>query len=380
MHSIDLPDGRSLEMRSYVPRAPAGSSTVPEPARPTVVLNGGMMWIGLGFLGWISWSFNREFGFAFARNDMSCVVLLSPGRHIMHTWIAEFVLVCLLMPFICFSAIPQLIWMFILILVLGSVWMDSILFLPLAGLLHLLDAGLLSVPTIWALIRVSQKLRGQLECAPADPLVDMQAAVAWTQAQKELLGSDGRLVVAGYSSGGHVAAHYLLSKCPKPIFEVSVLISALLALRLEDEADGEGKQSGVLRRLTQLPRDFVRLFFKQCMTQGQGFQPGWRGLCPIATACAGNARWPAKRCLVTNAENELCGFPGEKLLFGSTGAFCDALTKHRGVAEMQYKACGRNHWHMIMCLDKVLRPLRESLDAASAANTSEPVARSQHGG
>merc|ERR1712217_86302 len=91
--------------------------------------------------------------------------------------------------------------------------------------------GIFALPALHLLIRGIHALEGSI---PAPKIRDHQqeisATIAWVKKHQELLGSDGRLICCGYSSGGHCASLYALS-AGAPRFEAVILISGIYSLR-----------------------------------------------------------------------------------------------------------------------------------------------------
>eukprot|EP00438_Fugacium_kawagutii_P013053 Skav235120 [mRNA] locus=scaffold3581:228285:236713:- [translate_table: standard] len=98
-------------------------------------------------------------------------------------------------------------------------------------------SGLVIVPLLHCAVRLAQYMLGELDDRNKyrNYIKEVEAAVSWAEKNRELLGSDGRLVLCGYSSGGHVASLYGLEQCAVPTgkrrFEAVVLVSGIYDLR-----------------------------------------------------------------------------------------------------------------------------------------------------
>ncbi|CAE7427839.1 SDR1 [Symbiodinium sp. CCMP2592] len=250
-------DGREVTLRVFTPAGGGGS-------KPAVVMVCGLLWFGEGILGFIGLNFNDAFGHALARNGLPCVQIHTPQRHIAHTRVQELALaLCApvyLVPGLRFLLLAadvlmlltsqRDIWLLLVVVVLPGL-MDAVLATSLAVPMLLLGplgwlitalnmiGGLVLVPALHFAFRTGQYLMGELDLSGEgrrDYLKEVEAAVSWAEENAKALKSDGRLVLCGYSSGGHVAALYGLEHCAaakkgRGRFEAVVLVSGIYDLR-----------------------------------------------------------------------------------------------------------------------------------------------------
>merc|ERR1712216_574641 len=165
--------------------------------------------------------------------------------------------------------------------------------------------------------------------------------VAWMAHHKELLGSDGRLVLCGYSSGGHCASLHALSK-DAPKYEAVVLISGLFSLRTDTWTGGK----------LLLKPVFNLLFGDAYGATDDALRKAASPTCAVPRQLKGD--W-----YVLTAKMELMRAPViEDILFGSTDAFCDAL--QAAGAKVHRVTCGLNHWLLIFGIDAFVGPFSRS--------------------
>lgn len=325
-------DGEQVQLRVFVPPA------VPGESRPAVVMVCGLLWMGGGLLGRIGLGFNDGFGWAFAAGGVPCVQVHTPCRHIAYTRLMDLVMVL---------ALPLgLLPIFRLPLIVGDVLMLGIIPLDLVALLLLPLAarlGPFALPCFHLATRAVQWLRGAfLGPSPRPHQKDIAATVAWTRENQALLGSDGRLVLCGYSSGGHCAALFGLSP-ESPRFEAVVLISGIYSLRTD-------VWSGMRRWLAPA----FNMLFQDIL-----------GVCTPEEREVQSPEAAARRSLngqdwyVLSARMELMRLqPFEDILF-QAGALCEALTAKE--AKVHRVTCGLNHWLLVLNIADFVHPFSKSL-------------------
>jgi len=354
-------DGQLVELRVSVPVDLEG---VARSRRPAVVMVCGLLWLGGGLLGRIGLTFNDAFGCAFARSGCACVQMHTPSRHLAHTKIMELAL-AILWPLLLIPGLRLVFFAGDLFLVatsafevlLGLVCMlliplDYASQLPTLGVGHFrlvgIDcsvAGLLVLLFAHAVVRMFQLLRvGGSWPKCRDFMKETAAAVEWTNKNYSLLGHDGRQVLCGYSSGGHVAALHALS-AGSTQFEAIIMISGIYDLRIDT-------WTGSRRLLVPL---FSALYYD---------------ILQIATPEAREAASPAAVAAMPvskvqplwyflSARMELMGIqPFERILF-DTSALCNALVA-RG-SEVKRVSCGMNHWLLIFNIESFVQPFCLSL-------------------
>ncbi|CAK0871248.1 unnamed protein product, partial [Prorocentrum cordatum] len=170
---------------------------------------------------------------------------------------------------------------------------------------------------------------------------------------RELLGSDGRLVLCGYSSGGHVAALLALAQCEAgrkggPRFDAVVLISGLYDLRTETL---KGPARVVAPALNFVYRGILGLAGERERHEAS----------PAALVRSGQQGRLDAGCpwWVLSARRELLGlWPLEDAVFGCSD-FVDGLAA-KG-ADVRRAECGYNHWLLVFSFDAFARSFCGSL-------------------
>lgn len=336
-------DGREVQIRCFRPAA-----TEDKEARPAIVMVCGLLWFGDGLLGQIGLKFNDGFGYAFAKAGVPCVQVHTPIRHIGMTRFMDF-LVFLLFPL---TLLPTRMRAIICMLDVAFLAQDILDFLPVLLMIFFLpNWGPWALPVAHLATRNLQLLRGMggvggMIPGPErrDHQKEIAAVVAWVQEKEnqDKLGSDGRLVLCGYSSGGHCAALYGLSP-QAPKFEAVVLISAVLNLQT-DLWEGS-------RRWLKPLFDTIYGDILGCRT------PDERRLASpeaMVEKKVGGQDW-----YVLSAKTELLGLqPLQDILF-QAAPFCKAL-ESKG-AKVHRVTCGHNHWLLIFSISNFLGPFCKNL-------------------
>lgn len=359
-HHVEV-EGQAVELRVFVPAKSDAQS------RPAVVMACGLFWLGNGWLGKCGLAFNDQFGYSFARSGCSCVQIHTPARHQAHTRLNEMVVLCLapfmVVPGLRFLLLAADIFLLAMtpaqhcflafILVLSVLdWVMSLPLVIFGPLLSLITIpfflfGFLVVPGLHILFRLMQWVESSIPAPkPRNYISEMAAAVAWTQKQSTFLGSDGRMVLCGYSSGGHVAAMYGLSK-EAPQFDAVVLISGIFDLRTDSWT---GLKSWLAPVFNTLYRDIL------CIADEEGRM----ATSPLVIAEAKSGRdLKGVDWYVLNARMELMGMqPFQDILFSSS-QFCVAL-RAKG-AKVSPVTCGLNHWFLVWNIGNFVQPFCERL-------------------
>ena len=348
-------EGRKVTLRVFTP---AGGGS-----KPAVVMVCGLLWFGEGILGFIGLNFNDAFGYALARHGLACVQIHTPQRHLAHTRMQELALalctpVCLV-PGLRFLAsfggcahapdIPKRrlatvgggrpSWLVDAVLA-ASLAVPMLLLGPLGWLFTALFmiGGLVLVPALHFAFRMGQYLMGELDLtgeSRRNYFKEVEAAVSWSEENASVLKSDGRLVLCGYSSGGHVAALYGLETCAAATgrFEAVVLVSGIYDLRT--------KWEDARRFLAPV----MNLIFKDIL--GADTDAKRAAASPAAVVQSSQQKALDSNCTwwILNARKELLGLPLlEDILFASAD-FADGL-KAKG-APVRRAQCGHNHWILI---------------------------------
>lgn len=333
LHSLDV-DGRNLELRVFVPEDAC------EIKRPAVVMVCGLLWLGEGLLGAIGRAFNDQFGYCFASCGVPCVQIATPNRHIAHTRFPE-ILAAVLWPL---TLVPGLRFMLLTAdaLIFAITPADAIAGLLVAWSLPGLLGGPGTMLALHIAMRVLQFFLGRLPWpAHRSVLSEVAAAVTWAENHQEILRSDGRLVLCGYSSGAHCAALYGLSE-GAPDFSNVVLVSGVYNLRTE-------AWSGSQRALTPL----WHLVLKDAL--GVVSATERHMLAPTSpTQKQLKGEW-----YVLSARSELMGLhPFEDMLFDA-GPLCDILETQG--ATVKRVVCGLNHWLLLFSIEDFIRPFCKAL-------------------
>eukprot|EP00927_Polykrikos_kofoidii_P046834 TRINITY_DN40961_c0_g1_i1.p1 TRINITY_DN40961_c0_g1~~TRINITY_DN40961_c0_g1_i1.p1 ORF type:complete len:375 (+),score=47.01 TRINITY_DN40961_c0_g1_i1:69-1127(+) len=332
-HDITV-NGREVQLRVFVPTG------CTDPPRPAVVMVCGLLWLGGGLLGRIGITFNDSFGYIFAGSGSPCVQIHTPGRHMADTGILDLTAV-LATPLGALShwvAGPLLVADLLLLATSAKdLALLALLFLPLLPKLPLAAA----LPTGHALMRVVQYLRGRLPGpSPRCHQSEIAAATAWASSRHNELGSDGRLVMCGYSSGGHCASLFALSPSA-PRFEAVVLISGIYGLQTD-------AWEGVIRR--GLAPVFNRLFADILGVRTAEARSKASPEAVVSASKIGKGHtW-----YVLSARMELMGLePFQDILF-RVGPLCSAL-EAKGV-KVHRVTCGLNHWLLAMNIGDFIGP------------------------
>ncbi|CAE7566470.1 unnamed protein product [Symbiodinium natans] len=244
------------------------------------------------------------------------------------------------------------IWLLLVVVVLPglvdavlatSMAVPMLLLGPLGWLLTILNmlGGLVIVPFLHFAFRLAQYLLGELDLtgeSRRDYLKEVEAAVAWAEEHPKTLGSDGRLVLCGYSSGGHVAALYGLEHCVAPKngrrrFEAVILVSGIYDLRTQWE--------DARRFLAPV----MNLLFKDIIGADTDAKRAASSPAALVQSSQQKALDPDCHWWILNARTELLGLPLlEDILFASSGL-------HEGLkakgATVKRAECGHNHWLLV---------------------------------
>lgn len=361
LHTVKV-DGQLVELRVFRPQCAEGVEARAQ--RPAVVMVCGLLWLGGGFLGRIGLAFNDAFGYAFARNGCACVQVHTPSRHMAYTRLMDLALV-LLWPLLSIPSLRLLLFAGDMFLVATSAFevllgLACLLLSPFdnAGRLPSLAAGhfrllgidcnitgLLVLVLAHSVVRVFQRWRlGGSWPKCRDFRKETAAAVEWTNENRSLLGHDGRQVLCGYSSGGHVAALHALSASSAQ-FEAVIMISGIYDLRIDSWTGGRrllkplfgALYSDILQVATPEAREVASPAAVATMSSSR-VQPVWYFL---------------------SARMELMGIqPFEDILF-DTSRLSSALVA-RG-SEVKRISCGLNHWLLIFNIESFIRPFCLSL-------------------
>ncbi|CAK9098748.1 unnamed protein product [Durusdinium trenchii] len=377
-HQIEV-DGQEVTLRVFLPASGEDEDKEKPPRPPAVVMVCGLLWLGEGLLGFIGLNFNDAFGYAFARQGVPCVQIHTPQRHIANTRVMELALALCsplyLVPGLRFLLLASDISMLLtskkdLVLLLLAVVipgiMDAVLATSLAVPMLLLGplgwfmsianmaAGLVIVPLLHCAVRLGQYLLGELDFdRHRNYLHEVEATVAWAEENQSLLGSDGRLVLCGYSSGGHVASLYGLEQCAVPKngkrrFEAVVLVSGIYDLRTDS-------WQGVKRFLAPIHNMlYGDILAADSDEKRANASPvailQKKGQAELDAACT----W-----WVLNAKKELMGLPVlEKILFDSDGLTQGLKGKGATVKRVE---CGYNHWLLVFGFPTFATSFCESL-------------------
>lgn len=325
-------DGQQVQLRVFLPAKAAS------PPKPAVVMVCGLLWLGTGTLGRIGLAFNDVFGRAFAAAGTPCVQIHTPSRHLAYTRIMDLA-VSLLWPLGYFGILrAPLIIGDVAMLTTSVLDCTPLLLLPLASSL-----GAWALPLFHLLVRAVQWLRGAIPGPPPrDHQKEIAATVAWTQANKELLESSGRLVLCGYSSGGHCASLYGGSP-EAPQFDAVVLISGIYGLRTHAWAGARRLLAPVFDML------FADILGLQTPEERDRNSPD-----VMVKRDLKGQDW-----YVLSAQMELMGLqPFEDILF-QTKPLCDAVTA-KG-ATVHRMTCGLNHWLLLLNFAGFVKPFCDSL-------------------
>lgn len=346
LHTIKLDGEDEVVLRVFTPEKAEGK-------RPAVVMVCGLLWLGNGLLGLIGLNFNDSFGYAFARNGCPCVQIHTPSRHLAHTRLMD-LLVLVLAPIWPFLGSPILRFLLVVadISMLAINLHDLAYLLPLVGLSlyrwMTVSPGTCSAVMLLAahmLVRgVQSALNSYPGPKPRNYMKEVAAAVAWAQQNQSSLGSDGRLVLCGYSSGGHVASLYGLSE-GAPEFSAVVLVSGIYSLQTDT-------WTGCRRCLAPI----FNLMFKDIL--GVDSPEARENASPVAFAARSKKKQTCDWYLLT-ARMELMGLePIQSILFDATG-LATAL-EARG-AKVKRATCGLNHWLLIFGFADFAGPFCKSL-------------------
>ncbi|CAE7765626.1 unnamed protein product [Symbiodinium sp. CCMP2456] len=381
-------DGRKVTLRVFTPAGEGGS-------KPAVVMVCGLLWFGEGILGFIGLNFNDAFGHALARHGLACVQIHTPQRHIAQTRVQELALaLCApvyLVPGLRFLLLAadvlmlltsrRDVWLMLVAVVLpglvdavlaASLAVPMLLMGPLGWLFTALFmiGGLVLVPALHFAFRMGQYLMGELDLTGEgrrDYLKEVEAAVSWAEENASALKSDGRLVLCGYSSGGHVAALYGLETCvaakdgrARSRFEAVVLVSGIYDLRTKWED---------MRRFLA---PAMNLIFKDIL--GADTEARRAAASPAAVVQSPQQKALDSNCTwwILNARTELLGLPLlEDILFASAG-FADGL-KAKG-APVRRAQCGHNHWLLIFGFPAFAASFSATLKGTEGEEEAEKVA------
>eukprot|EP00434_Breviolum_minutum_P038763 symbB.v1.2.034397.t3/scaffold4431.1/size39743/2 len=167
----------------------------------------------------------------------------------------------------------------------------------------------------------------------------VEAAVTWAEKNQALLGNDGRLVLCGYSSGGHVASLYGLEHCAVPKsgkrrFEAVVLVSGIYDLR----TDG---WKGIKRFLAPVNN----MIYGDIIAADSDEKRAKASPAAVVQAKEQKDLDPDCTWWVLNAKKELMGLPiFEEILFDSSSLVSGLKAKGASVKRAE---CGYNHWLLV---------------------------------
>lgn len=228
-------------------RLPSGASMqVIKPAcpenRPVMVLFAGLGWLGGGALDKVAGDpFNTEFARRLAQSAQITVVLVSPrGRHV-STFLGEPIAAVLFLltfwawwgPFFVACAVAAFGW------VSYSELLAHVVLLPLGF-------GYTAQPLIHVIL-----VRGLMAARwpKWKPVTAKESAEAvwWAADLAKRLRADNELILAGYSSGGGLAAQLLGGDVDLPPLRGTLMLSALLNAAPQAEGPGAGPLAAVTR-------------------------------------------------------------------------------------------------------------------------------------
>eukprot|EP00931_Biecheleriopsis_adriatica_P100394 TRINITY_DN75719_c0_g1_i1.p1 TRINITY_DN75719_c0_g1~~TRINITY_DN75719_c0_g1_i1.p1 ORF type:complete len:407 (-),score=84.74 TRINITY_DN75719_c0_g1_i1:71-1291(-) len=395
-------NGQDVQLRVFLP------GTAGDKKPPAVVMVCGLLWLGGGLLGEIGLRFNDVFGYAFARVGLPCVQIHTPQQHIAQTRMLDLALLCLLP--MTFVPVLRYVLLAVDLAFLVTSRTDLLMMLPLVVLPASLDAlwatttpvqalmgpigfllafggvfsGAVFIPMLHITFRAFQWMLGELDLDGSkrrNYLDEVDAAVAWADEHCDLLGSNGRLVLCGYSSGAHVAALYGLRADGEPAGGSSKKRS-----RLEggSAANSSGAESiGNNRERSDRRFEAVVLIsgiydlrtcswsgLKRCIAPAHNLLYGdiiaassdelREAASPVAVAQSkqlSDCPW-----WVLSAKKELMGLqPFEHVLFD-----CKALAAVLAAkgATVKRAECGYNHWLLIFSFAPFAKAFAESLQSA----------------
>jgi len=300
---------------------------------PAVVMVCGLLWFGDGLLGNIGLKFNDGFGYALAKCGVPCVQIHTPARHIAFTRLMDFMAV-LLFPLSVTLPILRTVLVLADIFTMATDFFDLI---PLCILsVYFPEWGAWALPVAHLATRNLQWVRGTVPGPPRrNYFTEIAAAVEWTQSKQEFLGSDGRLVLCGYSSGGHCASLYAACWDKVPKFEAVVLISGIYNVHTD-------AWTGWIRNLLKPVFNVVYGDILGCRTPDTRQQ--------ASTDQMLRNKVEGQDWYVLTARTELMGLqPFQDILFNAD-RLCEAL-KSKG-AKVHRIQCGLNHWTLVFSFQK----------------------------
>lgn len=289
-------------------------------------------------LGNIGLVFNDGFGRAFAAAGAPCVQIHTPLRHLAHTRLVDLSIFLVWPVTYYFWPRVLLILADVFLLAISMADLLVLLLLPLHGVL-----GPFACPAIHLALRAFQWARGDIpRSVRRSHQKEIAAAAQWVDRNQELLSSSGKLVLCGYSSGGHCAALFGGS-CAAPAFEAVVLISGSYGIRTHT-------WSGVRRLFAPL------------------FNLMYDDILGLKTDAARDSESPdimirrevkGQDWYLLSAKSELMGLqPFQDILF-QPKMVCDALAA-KG-ANVHRVTCGWNHWDLVLKINDFVQPFCDKM-------------------
>jgi acetyl esterase/lipase len=323
-------DGNDVQLRVFVPEQTNDTK------KPAVVMVCGLLWLGGGFMGMIGLNFNDAFGNAFARAGVSCVQVHTPNRHMAHTRIQD-ILCFLMLPLLFIPGIR-----FLICLLDGMLLATSLLELCVFVVTVLIVPSFLGGPFIHLAMRAFQWWQGGIPFPKhRSALREVEATRKWAKENKDLLRSNGELVLCGYSSGGHCASLHAFQK-ESPCYSHVVLISGIYDLRT-------AAWTGMRRYLAPL---YNMVYSDIYGVTDEAARAAASPVALVPHKISGD--W-----YVLSAKAELMGLaPFEDIFFG-TAPLCNAL--EAAGAKVHKVTCGLNHWLLIFGIDNFIQPFCKSL-------------------
>mmetsp|Transcript_111859 Transcript_111859/g.176665 ORF Transcript_111859/g.176665 Transcript_111859/m.176665 type:complete len:347 (-) Transcript_111859:27-1067(-) len=334
-------DGRNVRLRIFLPDCPN--------PRPAVLMVCGLFFLGGGLMGRIGLFYNDNFGFFFARAGVVCVQVHTPCRHMAHTRMLE--LICLVvwpLMMIYYLSYAVLV-MDVLLLAVTPIDLCFLLLVPLLpNYMHMMSV----LPVIHLAMRSGQWLQGILPW-PKNPSTNAEIAAAseWMRKNTDRLCSDGRIVLCGYSSGGHGASLHAFDAA-SPRYESVILVSGLYDLRTS---------------WTDYRRFFAPVFnmlYQDCYGASDA---------DARLKASPEAVVPKKvegDWYVLSARCELMGLqPLQDMIFKSE-PLCTALAA--AGAKVNRVQCGMNHWTLILAINGFIEPFcRNLIEQSSSGSTGK---------
>jgi len=343
IHTVTV-DGLEVQLRVFTPKEKAAQSgdgaprAEPPGKMPAVVMACGLGWLGGGLIGQMGIAFNDGFGRAFARNGAPCVMVHTPARQKGHTRLIE-IAALLLWPLVGIPGLAYIVPVLDLLFMAVSRFDIHLLLLFAVPALVRRAGGAAALPLLHLGARLLQRLQRGRWPKHRSQLNEIAEAVRWAQQHQELLCSDGRIVLCGYSSGGHGAALYALTGRAPPDLAAVVLISGIYSVCTHAWTGA--------KRLLLAP--LFDIFYEDAL--GVGSEPEAREAASPVEMVKRDLRgdW-----YVLNSKTELLGLqPFQDILFDSSAL--RAKLKANG-ATVHRVTCGHNHWLLIASIDEFIQP------------------------